>query len=180
MRSREGFRYRRRARRRQYGAILGLDLKQQTQQTQLQLAMIRPGGSSVPDLRVIRSWSPGHVDAAKATGRLIARRLENRRSLDCRRRDRRRKEGLRRRENFDGTNPVAVGHSEVWLVSNAMPRNRDPGAHRRHDQCWARLDAQRSWTIEFRVSKELQLDGGRRVFHLTVSTRGLRRASSSP
>ena len=73
-----------------YGANLGLDLKQQTQQNQLQLAMVRPGGDpKFPIYNVDPKLVAGPMyDAAKATGRNgPARRHENRRSLDRCRRD---------------------------------------------------------------------------------------------
>jgi ABC-type nitrate/sulfonate/bicarbonate transport system substrate-binding protein len=54
-----------------YGANLGLDLKQQTQQNQLQLAMVRPGGDpKFPIYNVDPKLVAGPMyDAAKATGR---------------------------------------------------------------------------------------------------------------
>jgi ABC-type nitrate/sulfonate/bicarbonate transport system substrate-binding protein len=54
-----------------YGANLGLDLKQQTQQNKLQLAMVRPGGDpKFPIYNVDPKLVAGPMyDAAKATGR---------------------------------------------------------------------------------------------------------------
>ena len=54
-----------------YGANLGLDLKQQTQQNQLQLAMVRPGGDpKFPIYNVDPKLVAGPMyDAATATGR---------------------------------------------------------------------------------------------------------------
>ena len=120
-----------------YGANLGLDLKQQTQQNQLQLAMVRPGGIlSSRSTMSIQSWSPGRctMPPRQPAERicLTPRKSSTPRSLPTR---------WPRQERADATRELGRDESHsCWPFkdlarSNAVPPNRDSGARCRHDQC---------------------------------------------
>ena len=165
-----------------YGANLGLDLKQQTQQNQLQLAMVRPGGIlSSRSTMSIQSWSPGQCTTPprQPAERICPtpRKSSIPRPLPTR---------WRPQERADATRELARDGLELLVIQrSARIKCRAPNRTQERvagmTNAEFALSAQRSWAIEVEgVEKALSSTAAAGWLHLMVSTSGLRRARSFP